>query len=308
MDDINNMRVRIGYACINLSLNKKYKTFRLKTIQDRDISKIEEVIHHNIILFGDIIHYNIKNNIYVYRLTSDVIPFATHIEMQEILEEYKILKSPKIVNELNRIKELQKKYHLRLSMHPSHFTVLASKREEVIRNSIEEIKWQTNFIKQVGGSNIIIHIGGAYGDKGSALKRFKDTLETYKDTIDLSLLTIENDDKTYTSQEVVNLSKELGLKWVYDFHHERCNPSLDIDMIDLLKEYPPDKYHLSTGIEGSYKPPHADYIATQDYIAFLEQISKANIKEADVMFEAKQKNLAITEILKPIENGYWVLK
>lgn len=308
MNNIKDIKVRIGYACINLALDKKYRTFRLKTIQDNDINKIKEVIHHNIILYGDIIHYNIKNNIYVYRLTSDVIPFASHIDMQKILDKYEILQSPKIINELDRIKKLQAKYNLRLSMHPSQFTVLTSPKREVIKNSIEEIKWQTNFMKQVGGKNIIIHVGGAYGDKNTALKRFKETLEEYKDEIDLSFLTVENDDKTYTSQEVVELCKGLGLKWVYDFHHERCNPSEGIDIIRLLKSYPPDKYHLSSGINGVYKPPHADYIDRKDYEALLEQVNNAQIKEIDVMFEAKQKNLAITNIVQPIGNGYWVLK
>lgn len=308
MDYKKDIKVRIGYACINLSISKKYRTFRLKTLQDRDIKKIEEVISHNIILFGDIIHDNIKNNIYVYRLTSNVIPFGAHIDMQNILREYEILKQPKIINELKRIKILQEQYNLRLSMHPSQFTVLTSTREEVIKNSIEEIKWQTEFIKQVGGENIIIHIGGAYGNKDLAIKRFKETVEKYKNDIDKNLLTIENDDKIYTSKEVVKLCKDVKLKWVYDFHHERCNPSEEIEIVNLLKEYPPDKYHLSTGVNGSYKPPHAEYISRGDYMDFLAQIEETNIKKIDVIFEAKQKNLAIYELLRPIGNGYWVLK
>lgn len=302
------LKIRVGYACINLSLDKKYKTFRLKTIQDKDINKIIDVIHHNIILFGDIIHHNIKNNIYVYRLTSDIIPFGGHEEMQNILKENKILEVPKIINELNRIKYAQKKYNLRLSMHPSQFTVLTSPKEEVIKNSIAEIKWQSEFIKQVGGKNIIIHVGGAYGDKEKAINRFKEIIKKHEEEIDLSLLTIENDDKTYNAEDVVNLCESINLKWVYDFHHERCNPSSNKKVVELIKEYPPDKYHLSSGVDGVYKPPHADYIESKDYIAFLNQIQEAGINEADVMFEAKQKNLAITNILQPIDNGYWVLK
>ena len=301
-------KIRVGYACINLSLKKKYKTFRLKTLQDKDIKKIEEVIQNNIILFGDIIHHNIKNNIYVYRLTSDVIPFASHEEMQQLLGKYKLLEEPKLHNELKRIKDLQKQYNLRISMHPSQFTVLTSSKEQVIRNSVEEIKWQVELMRQIGGKNVIIHVGGAYGDKEAALQRFKENFIKYEEILDKSLLTIENDDKTYTSEEVVRLCKNLNLKWVYDLHHERCNPSQEENIIKLLEEYPPDKYHLSSGIGGEYKPPHADYIAIEDYKVFMDQLSQAHINEADVMFEAKQKNLAIEHILNPIGNGYWILK
>lgn len=305
---MNNVKVRVGYACINLSINKKYRTFRLKTVQDKDIKKIQEVIHHNIILFGDIVHYNIKNNIFVYRLTSDVIPFASNPDLQKIVQGNGILKEPKVINELKRIKDMQEKYNLRLSMHPSQFTVLTSSKEQVIKNSIAEIVWQTELMKQVGGKNIIIHVGGAYGDKVKAIERFKDTFNQYRSQLDVSLLTIENDDKTYNAKDVVSLCKELGLKWVYDFHHERCNPSPEVNIVELLRDYPADKYHLSSGIKGAYKPPHADYISKEDYSDLLTLIAQAGIEEADIMFEAKRKNLAISEILKPVENGYWILK
>lgn len=305
---MDNIKIRPGYACINLSLKKRYRTFRLKTVEEGDIEKIREVIEHNIALFAEIIHFNIKNNIYVYRVTSDIIPFASKISMQRILKEHRMLASSKILNELDRIKGYQKKYNLRLSMHPSQFTVLTSNKEDVIKNSMEEIRWQTELMKQVGGQNIIIHVGGAYGDKEQALKRFKESINQYKNEIDFSLLTIENDDKVYSSKEVVSLCRELNLKWVYDFHHERCNPSKNIEIRKLLRGYPPDKYHLSSGMDGIYKPPHADFVTREDYLEFLKQIKSAGIGEGDVMFEAKQKNLAIPFILKPIEEGYWILK
>ncbi|WP_278287171.1 hypothetical protein [Cellulosilyticum ruminicola] len=37
-------KVRAGYACSNLSLENNFKTFRLKTVEDKDEEKITEVI------------------------------------------------------------------------------------------------------------------------------------------------------------------------------------------------------------------------------------------------------------------------
>lgn len=301
------VKIRLGYACINLSLKKKFRTFRLKTLEERDIPKIKEIIHHNISLLGDIIQYNVKHNILVYRISSDIIPFGSHPLMTSLLKEEGILEEEKVQREFEYIRKQQEAYGMRLSMHPSQFTLLTSPKEDVTERAILDIQYQTHFIKNLGGSNVIIHVGGAYGNKEKAILRFRDRISKYKEDIDMNILTIENDDKTYTSQEVVEICTDLGLKWVYDFHHERCNPSNE-KAIDLLRRYPPDKYHLSSGINGVYKPPHAGFIEPDDYVFFIKQLAAAGIEQADVMLEAKQKNLAIFEICKPLANGYWELK
>lgn len=305
---MNSLKVRLGYACINLSLKTKFRTFRLKTVEDQDIPKIREVVHHNIKLLGDIIQYNIKNNIYVYRISSDIIPFGSHPDMIKILEKEGIMEEPNVLAELRFIASKQAEYNMRLSMHPSQFTLLTSPKEEITERALLDIAYQTQFLRKIGGSNLILHIGGAYGDKEKAIERFMNHVNQYKNIIDTDILTIENDDKTYTSKEVVDTCKKLGLKWVYDFHHERCNPTIQGEIIELLKEYPPVKFHLSSGIDGVIKPPHADFIERVDFEAFQEQLGKAGIQNADVMLEAKQKNLAIYKIFEPIGQGYWELK
>lgn len=305
---MNSYQIRIGYACINLTLGKKYRTFRWKSVEDKDINKIKEVIQHNIILLGDVIHDNIKKNIYVYRVTAEIIPFIDKSEMKEIIDQHHILSEPKIQNEFKRIRNWQEKYNLRISMHSSHFTMLASPKEEIVQRSIGELRAQSNFLNCIGGQNLIIHIGGAYGNKEETLGRFKENIRKYKNEIDLERLTIENDDKTYTSEEVVALCRSLNLKWVYDFHHERCNPSQNQDIIQLLKAYPPDKFHLSSGIDDQIKPPHADYIRKKDIEGLIVQLDLADIKEADIVFEAKKKDLSIYEVMDPMDNGYWKIK
>ena len=80
-------KVRAGYACLNLSLENSFKTFRLKTVEDKDEEKITQVMWHNMHLFKEIILDNIQNNIYVYRLSSDLIPFCTHPYMKALYKE-----------------------------------------------------------------------------------------------------------------------------------------------------------------------------------------------------------------------------
>ena len=298
-------KIRAGYACLNLSLEDSFRTFRLKAVEDKDEDKITDVIWHNMRLFKEIILNNIQNNIYVYRLSSDLIPFCAHPYMKALYKE-KIEQNDEMQSIYDLISTLRKNYKLRISIHPSQFNVLSSPKEDVVKRSIEEVNTQSSWIKRVGGQNVVLHMGGIYGDKIAAIKRLEENLKY----VACDLLSIENDDKSYHTEDVVTLCEKNKLKWVYDFHHDRCHPTMEGEegVRQLIKAYPPDKYHLSTGTPQINSRPHADYISREDYVLFVKFLESCEIQEADVVFEAKKKNLAIHEILEPLEDGYWRLK
>lgn len=295
--------IRPGYACINVSFKEGFRNYRLATVEKKDEDKITQVMWHNISLLRKIIEYNVNHNIYVYRVTSDLIPFCTHPYVEALYKE-KVLNNEEMCQHFIRIRALQEDYNLRLSIHPSQFNVLTSPKKEVVERSVREINTQTEWIKQLKGENVVIHVGGSYGDKNLALERFYVNIKY----VDQTLISIENDDKTYNAEEVVSICERKGLKWVYDYHHDRCHPSLERETQALITAYPPDKYHLSTGTPHVHSRSHADYISSLDYKCFSEFLSLCNIERADVIFEAKKKNKSIFHILEPIRDGYWRLE
>ncbi len=305
--EINNIcdkiKVRPGYACINVSIKENFRNFRLATVEKKDNEKLIDVISHNIALLNKTIKYNVEHNIYVYRVSSDIVPFVTHPYIKEIYRN-KILQDKTVIDNIQEIVKLNNKYGLRLSIHPGQFNVLASPRKEVVERSVDEINEQTELVKLLGGKDVILHIGGSYGDKDSAIKRFK-VNTAY---IDKECLLVENDDKTYSAEEVCEICEDQKLQWVYDYHHDRCRPSENIDMIELLKNYPPHKYHLSSGANSETDRAHDMLVTRKDFIDCVSLLIKSGIKSADIMFEAKKKNKSITEILNPEKDGYWKLK
>lgn len=296
-------KIRAGYACINLSLKDSFKNFRLATIEKKDEEQITKVLWHNIALLRNIIDYNIKHNIYVYRISSDLIPFCTHPYVEALYKE-KVLNNEEMYEHFKHIRLMQKSYGLRLSIHPSQFNVLSSPKVDVVERSIREINAQTEWVKLLYGENVVLHVGGVYGDKKLAIKRFKDNLHY----VDQKLISIENDDKSYHAEDVANICQPRAIKWVYDYHHDRCYPSENQKVLELVKAYPPDKYHLSTGSPHIDSRPHADYISKEDYNNFVKFLSEADIEKADVIFEAKKKNKAIFHILEPLGDGFWKLE
>lgn len=296
-------KIRAGYACINLSLKESFKNFRLATVEKKDEARITEVLWHNITLFRNIIDYNIKHNIFVYRVSSDLVPFGTHPYVMQLYEK-KVLQNEEMMQHFEYIRAMQEKYNLRLSIHPSQFNVLSSPKKEVVERSVNEINMQTEWIKLVNGENVVLHVGGVYGDKAAAIMRFKENLQY----VDQKLISIENDDKSYHAEDVVGICMPKGIKWVYDFHHDRCLPSEQKEAMALVKSYAPSKYHLSTGTPHIDSRPHADYISKEDFAQFTHFLEQAGIKEADVIFEAKKKNKSIFHILEPLGQGYWQLE
>lgn len=301
--DMAQVAIRAGYACLNLSLKDSFRNYRLATVEKKDEAKITEVIWHNIRLLREIVEYNIKHNIFVYRVSSDLVPFCTHPYVRALYEE-KVLNNEEMYHHFTAIRAMQEEYDLRLSIHPSQFNVLSSPKKEVVSRSIEEINAQTEWIRMLKGENVVIHVGGSYGDKKSAIERFKEHLRY----VDQNLISVENDDKTYNAEEVVEICEPRCIKWVYDYHHNRCHPSLEKEVGSLIEAYPPSKYHLSTGSPNSNSRPHADYISTEDYKKFTEFLTSCGIQKADVIFEAKKKNKAIFHILEACGNGYWKLE
>jgi UV DNA damage endonuclease len=68
--------MRIGYPCINLNLKNQYpSTFRLKSYSER---RFNETVKNNLDHLLSILNFNKRNRVYFFRISSDIIPFASH--------------------------------------------------------------------------------------------------------------------------------------------------------------------------------------------------------------------------------------
>ena len=65
----------IGYACIAVGvMGSNQKSCIAKNASE---SKLNELIEHNLNALEVMIDYNIKNNIKLFRISSDIIPFGS---------------------------------------------------------------------------------------------------------------------------------------------------------------------------------------------------------------------------------------
>ena len=158
--------MNIGYACLlQNDKNAKFKTLRLKNLNYDNLYK---VINNNLNVLDYIIDYNIKNNIKLFRITSDLIPFNSMIT--EIIDWQNLFK-----NKFNLIGNKIKNNHIRISFHTNHYTVLNSDKSKVVKNSIIELNHLNDLLSLLNTNTdckIILHIGGIYNNKKDAINRF----------------------------------------------------------------------------------------------------------------------------------------
>ena len=81
-----------GYACINMGFSTRPKSKRIttnrsmirKTFDERGINYASELALQNVEDLHRILHWNLANDIYFYRLSSDIFPWASEYEMEDL--------------------------------------------------------------------------------------------------------------------------------------------------------------------------------------------------------------------------------
>src|SRR5690606_35774657 len=123
---------------------------------------------------------------------------------------------PVLADQFAEMGNYVKEHRMRVSFHPDHFTVIGTPREDVLHNSIVSLEYHVRMLEAMGldeGARLNIHIGGTYGERAKTLERFHDQFSALDERI-RSRITLENDDKTYTALEALEVCESLGVPMV----------------------------------------------------------------------------------------------
>jgi UV DNA damage endonuclease len=297
--------MNLGYACINLSLGKKVTTNRTmikRTFIDKGLDYVSDLVLLNVADLERIIDWNDANDIKLYRMSSDMFPWATEYNFEEL----KDWKEISII--LKRCGDKAKQYNQRLSFHPGPFNVLTSPKESVVLNTIADLEVHGRIMDAIGLSQtpynkINIHCNGVYGDKKSAMDRFIANFGRLSKSVQ-NRLTVENDDKAsmYSVKDLMYIHEKTGIPIVFDYHHHKfCTGDLTEEQalrlaVSTWPEGIVPAVHYSESADGRKPQAHSDYI--------FERIDTYGIEVA-IMVEAKKKDLTI---LKYKQENYGILR
>ena len=294
-----------GLCCLFKDEAVSFRTTTAKTLstlsRDRQLLKLSEICLHNATNLQLALETVQRLGIGSFRIMSPLFPRMTHPEAGYSLND--LPEGNVIRSTLETCRIFAAEQRVRLSFHPDQFVVLSSPHPAVVANSIRELEYQTQLAEAVGADVINIHAGGVYGDKSGALERFRAVFADLPEPV-RSRLTIENDDVSYTPEDLLPLCERLAIPLVYDVHHHRCNAdNLTIEEATeragaTWKESGREQYcHISSpksGWGGSSPKPHADYIDPDD----LPACWLGRSMTVDV--EAKAKELAVIRLMEDL--------
>ncbi len=281
--------IRLGYPTQNLSIPAgTNRTLRLSNLQN--IEKVRALIRANIAGLKEIVSWNARRNIGLFRMGQSLIPFASHPAFPyDWRSEH--------AEELREAGELARDSGVRLSMHPGQYIQPSSLKPEVVQRSVEELRASARILTLLGAPDgvLVLHLGGKNEDKEATARRFVEVLEDEEEV--LQYLALENDERTWTVPEVVETATALRIPAITDTLHHGLNPAnltldeaLGLSLPTWQVRDARPKVHISSQNPEKQPGAHAFCIDSTDWNALLDAL---NGREADVMVEAKGKERAL---------------
>ncbi|MCC8189810.1 MAG: DUF1722 domain-containing protein, partial [Planctomycetes bacterium] len=190
------------------------------------------------------------------------------------------------------------------------YTVLNSQDEGVSARAVEDIVYHSQFLDALGvgtDAKIILHIGGVYGDKRAAMRRFASRFAALPAAA-AGRVVLENDDVSYAIDDVHALAADLGLTVVMDvFHHALVPPAagstgawLERSAATWRERDGRPKIHYSEQLPGGKPGMHSQTVDAATFAAFYREYAGFT---ADVMLEVKDKNLSAIKCLTCLRPG-----
>jgi UV DNA damage endonuclease len=258
-----------------------------------------------------------RHGIRMYRMSSDLAPYATHPDMPQF--HGMVAES---AAELAAIGAKARRLDIRLSFHPSQYVLLNSPDATLTEKSIWDLSSQAEMLDrmELGPEAIVVtHVGGTYGDRQASNRRWVERWPALPEPVRRRLV-LEHDDMRFSASDTLWIHEHTGVPLVFDHQHFWClNPDgLDLrgTLARMLGTWPSGvrpKVHFSsprTELREVRRKPrsggrampaylapvwtgHADFVHPFEFITFMRQAAGLDF---DVMLEAKSKDLALIRL------------
>jgi len=251
--------------------------------------RLRELIAANLDALETILRWNEANGIEVFRLTSNLVPLASHP-----------------VNELAWWDEFGERFaelgafmgaaRMRLSTHPGQYTVLSSTRPDVVAAAVAELDYHGRMLDAFGldrSHRIVLHVGGG----ADADDRFASGYARLSPAA-AERLVLENDERR-PLDAVLAVAEPLGLPVVFDAFHHTLAPSFDgLGLRELVLRTARtwrdgdgrQEVHFSTQQPGKRPGAHAETIDLTALTGFVEEVGDLPL---DCILEAKDKERSV---------------
>lgn len=238
------------------------------------------------------IRFSLDNKIKFLRISPSMIPPVAAL--------------PYLETDLSRLEKMISDNNFRVSIHSNFWVVLNSIKPNVVKASYKELERYSKFLDRIGGEgDICIHVGGANGDKKSAISRFLQVAKDIPHNIK-RYLAVENDDKIFDVRDVVRAARKSSLRVIVDFLHHKVHCTVEDEETQLkwiakametwCDRVP--KIHLASITPGT-RATHDLFVLLEDLLSAVSMLSKTGLSSPfDIMLEARAGEEALLKLRK----------
>jgi UV DNA damage endonuclease len=283
----------LGLVCITASDEVRYRTTTraqlLRLAEPDQELRLHTLYRHNLTVLNQAIDFCQREGIKLYRIPSNIFPFADTPQGEAILQSY--------AQGLQQTGLRATEQGLRLVIHPDQFVVLNSESPTVVENSITILRTHAQILDLLGQPRsawalLEIH-GGKSGRADELVRAIQDLPEAIR-----TRLALENDEYAYGPAEIYAICCAAGTPMVYDAHHHvihdqlrsYADPTIQ-QMIDQARTTWPrpdwQVAHISNGQRAFADRAHHDLI---------HDMPPAYAIVPWIEVEAKQKEVAIRKL------------
>lgn len=285
------------------------------------VARVHEIVSHNLnAVKQQLIAMQFKPDaLRMMRITSDLLPFYTHEKWQKLYTDDTFVRDIQV--QFGKLGDLARKHDVRVSFHPGQFCVLASDNPNIVERSIAEFEYHADMLRWMGYGKTFqdakcnIHLSG----KGGAAV-FRDSFSRLSPEAK-NVITVENDEMSKGIDDVLEIADLCPI--VLDIHHhfvhskgEYILPS-DERFAKVIASWRGVRpvIHYSVSREeylSHFEPDQLPDFAVLESLGFGKQKLRAHsdglpntacndwalsfLPYADIMVEAKLKNLASTNL------------
>jgi len=250
-------------------------------------------------LLDRVLDYLHDEELDMYRLSSDIAPYATHPDMPQF---HNMVSESDA--ELKAFGAKAKEYDIRLSFHPSQYVLLNAPDPKLTAKSIWDLSSQAEMLDRMELNDeavMITHVGGMYDDKDASRARWIEGWEQCPEHVKRRLV-LENDDIRFSAADALWIHERTGVRLVFDYQHFWClNP-------ERLEMRPTFERFLATWPEGvrpkmHFSSPRTEMRELKQRITPAQReaakAGRAKAKKGEILKAPVKPTARIKTVLRP---------
>lgn len=185
-------------------------------------------------LLDHVLDYLKSKNLDMYRMSSDIAPYATHPDMPQF---HGMVRESDA--ELRAFGAKARANDIRLSFHPSQYVLFNAPDPELTRKSIWDLSSQAEMLDRMELDDeavMVTHVGGVYDDREASRARWIEGWNLCPEHVRRRLV-LENDDLRFSAADVLWIHERTGVRLIFDYQHFWCLNPERLDMRETFERF-----------------------------------------------------------------------